>query len=517
MTNVLPFPTGSNGSSDTTDTAVSDVSVQPDVSVVDGSALLNDLRNWYCTYIRPLDPVDLDLLAVWTAHTHLPAECYTTPRLQIDSSMYGSGKTTLCEHLGRLCGNGVLMGHLSSPAMMVRLLFANPDLPATLIVDEADRNLKPDRPGVDDLLSVLNSGYKVGATRPVTVPDEKGGWRVDKMPTFAPVVISGNAPLLPDDTRSRCLRVLLVPDLDGVVDDTDWELIEAGAIHLHKRLSDWGSSARDRVKGLSVDLPDGCRGRMKDKWRPLMRVAVVAGGHWPQTVTDLAVRDINDQLAERNDGHQSMPPAMRLMHHLHGLWNVPDRQFYGRTFVSTKDILAALKTFHPEDWGAANARGREITAQGLSRMLGQVARIHTTRIEHNGPRGYLYADLLSSWRQLGIAPHDPTHVSRTDTTDTGDPVVSDQPVVPVPRGGTNTDQPALPEQVQQIRTCAEMGASSGGVSGRLDTLDGSTEGKRPTPRDVADATEAKLRAKGKEIFESGKYAPKQQKDLGEWA
>ena len=152
--NVVPFPTGSTGRTGSTGTAVS------------GSVLLDDLRDWYGTYIRPYDNMDLSLLSVWTAHTHVPVECYTSPRLQIDSSMFGSGKTTLCEHLQRLCGKGVLMGQVSSPAMMARLLFANPELPATLIIDEADRNLKPDRPGVDDLLSVLNSGYKVGATRP---------------------------------------------------------------------------------------------------------------------------------------------------------------------------------------------------------------------------------------------------------------------------------------------------------------------------------------------------------------
>jgi hypothetical protein len=356
--------------------------------------------------------------------------------------MYGSGKTTLCEHLGRLCGRGVLMGQVSSPAMMARLLFANPELPATLIIDEADRNLKPDRPGVDDLLSVLNSGYKVGATRPVTVPDGQGGWRVENMPTFAPVVISGNAPLLPDDTRSRCLRVLLVPDLDGLVDDTDWEMIESGAVHLKKRLSDWASSARDRIAGLAVDLPDDCRGRMKDKWRPLMRVAVVAGGHWPQTVTDLAVRDIREQRAEREDGQQSMPPAMRLMHHLHGLWNVPGGSFYGRPFVPTKDILPALRKFHPEDWSAANARGHELSAQGLSRMIRQVVKVYTTRTEHGGPKGYLYTDLLPSWRSLGIAPRIAEHV-QTYSTDTAEQDEQVQPVVPVPEGGPSSTEPIV--------------------------------------------------------------------------
>jgi hypothetical protein len=465
VTNVLPFPTGSTGSTGPT--------------LIDGSVLLNDLRDWYATYIRPLEPVDLDLLSVWTAHTHLPAECYTSPRLQIDSSMYGSGKTTLCEHLQRLCGRGPLMGQVSSPAMMARLLFANLDLPATLIIDEADRNLKPDRPGVDDLLSVLNSGYKVGATRPVTVPDGQGGWRVENMPTFAPVVISGNAPLLPDDTRSRCLRVLLVPDLDGLVDDTDWELIEAEAVHLHKRLSDWASSARDRVKGLSVDLPDGCRGRMKDKWRPLMRVAVVAGGQWPQTVTDLVVRDINDQLAERNDGHQSMPPAMRLIHHLHGLWNVPDGLFYGRTFVSTKDMLAALKRFHPEDWSTANARGHELSAQSLSRMIRQVVRVYTTRIEHGGPRGYLYADLLSSWRRLGLAPRDsePTHVVQTgstDTTEPDEPVQPDEPVRGRGTGGSGSESPTEPDVSVQTG-CVGSGSGETAEASRIEALFGTND------------------------------------------
>lgn len=448
--NVVRFPTGSTGLAGSTGS--------------EGSALLDDLRDWYATYIRPLDPVDLNLLPVWTAHTHVPVECYTSPRLQIDSSMYGSGKTTLCEHLSHLCGYGVLMAQVSSSTTMVRLLHANPELPATLIIDEADRNLKPDRPGVGDLLSVVNSGYKVGATRPVTMPDGQGGWRVENMPTFAPVVISGNAPLLPDDTRSRCLRILLVPDVDGLVDDTDWEMIEGDATHLKKRIGDWASGIRDQITGLPVDLPGGCRGRMKDKWRPLMRVAVVAGGHWPRTVWDLAERDIRDQLAEREDGHHSMPPAMRLMHHLHELWGMPDGLFHGSAFVSTKDVLAALRMHHPEDWGSANAKGRELTAQGLGRMIRQVGKVFTERIEHGGPRGYLYGDLSACWRRLGIAAPvtGPAHAVQTGPTGpTGrhaEPVVSVQPVAPISAEGVGTgDEPDVPDQT----ACAGSEAGAG--------------------------------------------------------
>ncbi len=47
----------------------------------------------------------------------------------------------------------------------------------------------------------------------------------------------GNAPNLPDDTRSREIRVLLMPDLDGSIDDSDWEFIEHEATELHDQIA----------------------------------------------------------------------------------------------------------------------------------------------------------------------------------------------------------------------------------------------------------------------------------------
>ena len=66
------------------------------------------------------------------------------------------------------------------------------------------------------------------------------------MPTFCPVVLSGNAPNLPDDTRSRILRILLNPDYDNVTEDSDWELIEADAQELHDRIAAFADSVREQ-------------------------------------------------------------------------------------------------------------------------------------------------------------------------------------------------------------------------------------------------------------------------------
>jgi len=80
------------------------------------------------------------------------------------------------------------MASLSSPALLTRMLDAGM---RTILIDEADRSLNPDKEGVAELLAVLNSGYKRGDTRPVLVPT-KDGWRVSEMPTYCPVVMAGN-------------------------------------------------------------------------------------------------------------------------------------------------------------------------------------------------------------------------------------------------------------------------------------------------------------------------------------
>ena len=105
----------------------------------------------------------------------------------------------------------------------------------TILIDEADRSLDPKKEGVGELLAVLNSGYKRGGTRPVLVQVKGGNWEPKEMPTFAAVVIAGNSPNLPEDTRSRIIRILLLPDVDGRIEESDWEVIEEDALTLHMR------------------------------------------------------------------------------------------------------------------------------------------------------------------------------------------------------------------------------------------------------------------------------------------
>ncbi|WP_312347345.1 DUF3631 domain-containing protein [Actinomyces sp.] len=335
------------------------------------------------------DDADLDLLTLWAAHTYVAAETYSTPRLILDSSMPGSGKTTTLEHLAHLCFEPVQAASLSSPALLARILARSP---RTILIDEVDRNLDPKRPGVDELIAILNSGYKRGATRPVLVPAKGGSWDVEEMATFGPVAMAGNAPNLPDDTRSRSIRVLLMPDLDGRVEPSDWEDIELAASDLREALEQAMDGARDQIRSTHPTLPEGCVGRMREKWNPLARVAHVAGGEWIGKVETLVNRDMAEIEAERADGLTRLPPAVVLICDLFQVWEE------GETFVRTPALLTRLINHNPEMWGEGSAYGRALTVQRLGRMLSQGAKIHSGKV--GGERGYTRMSFETVWRRM---------------------------------------------------------------------------------------------------------------------
>jgi Protein of unknown function (DUF3631) len=360
---------------------------------VNGAEMLDDLEKWYGRFIRVTFEGDLALLGVWTVHTHLAGELHTTPRLQLDSIMPESGKTTVLDHLSRLSYKPIQMASTPSPALIPRLL--EREL-RTLLFDEIDRTFRPDGPGTPDLLAIINSGYRVGATRPVLVPTKGGGWEAAEMPTHAPVAMAGNSPNLADDTKSRCIRILLMPDVDGAIEDSDWEHIEDDARRLHDKIAQFADQVRDQVKGLAVDLPVKCIGRTKEKWRPLKRVAVVAGGRWPAVVDDLIARSLSEDAAEREAGLRNLPPGMVLMADLHSVW--PDHD----DLVPTRDLVAKLIAHNPDYWGAQSAYGKALTEHRFSKLISQASKVTSRRPGGRGPRGFVRSQFLPVWQRLRI-------------------------------------------------------------------------------------------------------------------
>lgn len=218
------------------------------------------------------------------------------------------------------------------------------------------------------------------------------------MPTYAPVAMAGNNPNLPEDTKSRTIRVLLLPDLEGRVDESDWEMIEEEAKALGSRVAVWADGVRDEVRTTRPPLPDGIKGRSRERWSPLKRVAVAAGGRWPAVVDALAIHDKEQQEADREDGMVRDRPAVVLLKHLHKHW--PD----GVTFWATAELVPELVMQHPDEWGDASPFGKALTVQRLGRMLATSYGINSVRPGGVGPRGYTLASLTTAFNRMGITP-----------------------------------------------------------------------------------------------------------------
>jgi hypothetical protein len=377
--------------------------------------VLDDVRAWFARFVRTMDDLDLDLLTLWAAHTWLAMETYSTPRLVLDSPVPGSGKTTVLEHLSRLCIRPIQMASLSSPALLARML---DDGIRTVLIDEADRSLDPKNEGVGELLAILNSGYKRGGTRPVLVPVKGGGWQTAEMSTFSPVCMAGNNPNLPEDTKSRAIRVVLLPDLDGEIEDSDWEEIEDAAVELGTALKAWAEGARDKVRTIRPPLPEGCRGRMKERWSPLMRVAAVASDRWMDASNKLLQRDIEVQALDREDGLTKEKPALILIRDLSQIWD-------GETFMATDTIIRWLIRENPSMWGAESTYGKALTPQRLGRMLAGSYGVHSDRTRDAAQhRGYYRDALAPACRRMGVPlsekPSTPPELSEpsTSTVDT---------------------------------------------------------------------------------------------------
>jgi hypothetical protein len=378
---------------------------------IDGNVLLQKIRDWLCTYISTIADADLDLLTLWAAHTHLVIETYTTPRLQIDSPVPESGKTTVLEHLLRLSMRPVLMSSLASPALLTRMLDIEQ---RTLLIDEADRSLNPDKEGIADLFAVINSGYKRGATRPVLVPGGNNQWEVAEMPTFAAVAMAGNSPNLPDDTRTRIIRVLLLPDLAGTVEESNWEEIEADALELHDQLAFWADQVRADVRTNRPGLPDGIIARFREKWSPLKRVAVAAGGDWPARVDEMALQDKKVYEVDKEDGLIQEKPAIVLLRHIHEVW--PGNE----SFLPSTELIELLISLYPSKWGKEGPFGKPLTTKRLGGMLAKSYNIHSDQPTHGGHRGYHRSAFIKPWTRMGVTTSSTSSTTPLQVSDSSD-------------------------------------------------------------------------------------------------
>ncbi|MCH9276411.1 DUF3631 domain-containing protein [Bifidobacterium amazonense] len=365
---------------------------------------------------------DLVVVTLWILHTWTCNSLGTTPRLLISSIIPGAGKTTLLDWIKHLSHNAVMMAAVSSASLLAGLAEAG----YTMLVDEADRSLRKDNPLTQDFLAIVNSGYKVGNTRPVNKPTKDGGWEPSVQSTFAPVAFAGNNPDLPDDTEQRCIQLFLYPD--DTVAETDWELIEENGEYtrLLGDIERWAGDGQV-LKALRnrPAMPECVKARFREIWLPLARVAQTLDDYddmrgrktsWLDTVARLAEDNVTQSRIDAAEGLRKSSPSAALLRDVAAIWS---RQWEERRFVCSADMCNALALYDPEAWGIGSEY-RKITPKRLAGLLKKTG-VHAGRNEDNTKRGYRIEALVKPWDSLRIWESlEPQGVKRPKILDTLD-------------------------------------------------------------------------------------------------
>jgi hypothetical protein len=193
---------------------------------------------------------------------------------------------------------------------------------------------------------------------------------------------------------------------------------------LGEQLARWAASVAERVGKPWPTMPEGVEDRPSEVWEPLLMVADLVGGQWPERARAACVELVKAARDDRDSGSA----GLRLLADLWSIW-WPAEDGEPVLMMPTEAILDGLRALDESPWSMWY--GTPLDPRGLARMLGEYGVKPTKiRIKDRSVRGYrLDGGLLDAWsRYLGV-PHVP------DAESVRNALTSEVPHVPhVPQG-----------------------------------------------------------------------------------
>ncbi len=331
---------------------------------------------------------------MWVAHTHAFDAAQTTPYLNISSAEKQCGKTRLLEVLCLLVANPWLTGSASRAALVRRIEAVQP----TLLLDESDAAFSGDREYAEALRALLNCGHSrdgvvslcVGMGANITFKD----FRV-----FCPKAIAGIGKL-PDTVADRSIPVRMKRrSPDERVERFRRPLLQAEAAELGERVARWVTPHVEKLRGFHPELPETLSDRQQDGCEPLLAIADLAGGAWPNRARAALVEIFGGEAAEDNS------VGVRLLVGISGVFSEADAE---RIF--TTDLLIGLCDLDPQ-W-LEFSYGKPLSATSLARLLKRFGiSPRKVRIEDRTASGYYRDWFLDAWARY--APRKPEQVEQS--------------------------------------------------------------------------------------------------------
>jgi hypothetical protein len=361
----------------------------------DGAVLLKELHAALCRYVVFPSPETADAATLWVAASHAQPAWEHAPRLAVVSPLKRCGKSRLVDVVAETCHTPLITVN-ATIAAVVRSIGEDP--PA-LLVDEADTlwGTKKQADSNEDLRGLLNAGHQ--RNRPMLRWDMTTR-SLDALDTFAMAMLASIGDL-PDTIMDRAVVIRMRRRAPGEQVDPYRTRRDAPPLHeLRDRLTTW---AREHLKELHNATPVmPLEDRAADTWEPLIAIADLAAGEWPERARAAATAMTQAESQQEEESTASV----RL---LADLREVFDQAAADALYTTT--ILERLHMIDDAPW--ADWYGHPLTTRDLAKLLRPYQAISKNIREYGTgePRkGYTRTDLHEPWsRYLPLHALHPLH------------------------------------------------------------------------------------------------------------
>jgi putative DNA primase/helicase len=341
--------------------------VEPSAEHVDGAALLNNLRQVFRRYVVLPRGADI-ALPLWVLHAWTMDAGDISPLMVLVSPTKRCGKTSVLIVLYFLTPRSELSSNITAPALFRYIADVRP----TLLIDEADSFAKDN----EELRGILNSGHTKAAGNVIRNVDHKPR----RFSTWAPKAIA-TIRILADTLEDRAIIVRLQRKAPGAKVERLRRRDNADFAALRSQAARWAADNFDKLVDPDPKMPD-LNDRAADNWRPLLAIADLAGGTWPEEARRAACL---------LSGEEQGATGVELLRDIRSVFGDDD-------VIRSSDLVAKL-TADPERPWAEWRYGRPLTQKQLAGLL---APFHIISLTVHPPglpdgKGYRRTDFEEAW------------------------------------------------------------------------------------------------------------------------
>jgi len=364
--------------------------VEPWPHPVNAAELLTEVSATVRRFII-CQPETADAVALWACMTWFMDVVQIAPLAVITAPEKRCGKTQLLSLLRRITYRPLTASNIT-PAALFRSIDA---WKPTLLVDEADAFMKDN----EELRGLLNCGHTRDSAYIIrTVGEDFTPTRFNVWGAKALAGIGHLADTLMDRAVTLELRRKLPHESverlryaePGLFDD------------LAAKLARFAEDQREAVRRARPALPATLHDRAQDNWEPLLAIADVAGGVWPDLARKASLKLSGVDSPIMSTGTELLTDIQEIFEHKR------------MNRISTADLIAALCDDDEKVWATYN-RGRPVSPRQISKRLSDFGiKSKNVRIGYGQAKGFEIEQFQEAFaRYLSTPPESPSQASQT--------------------------------------------------------------------------------------------------------